>query len=113
MEDIKNFIEKSIKKKFTERTKGYDPNEVDEYFDKLIGKIRDLSDEIKMLNDTNNKLEYEIKKINNDCNELIDKNKALQAQVEEYLKSGYHNEALIYRVNELEEKITKKDKKEG
>ena len=45
-----------------------------------------LSDEIKMLNDNNDKLNYEIKKISNECNELLDKNKQLQSQVEEYLK---------------------------
>ena len=112
MEDIKNFIEKAIKKKFSERTKGYDPNEVDEFLDKLIDKIRSLSDEIKMLNDNNDKLNYEIKKISNECNELLDKNKQLQSQVEEYLKSGYHNDAIMHRVNELEEKIAKSNRKD-
>lgn len=105
MANIQDFINKIVTRKFSQRAKGYDPKEVDETFDELLCKINEISDEnislkkkFDLLSDEFNEL-----KINND--KLKMQNANLEAQVEEFQKSGYHNEAIARRVQEIEKQM--------
>lgn len=105
MMKIDDFIKQAIMKKFPTRAKGYDPEEVDKYFDTLIDKIKELShqnDEVKLKND-----EYmnEINNLKMKNEKILLDNDKLNNQVEELLKSGYHNEAVNRRLKKLEEQI--------
>lgn len=111
MQDTKNFIEKIIIKKFGVRTKGYDPKEVDETFDLLLDKIRDLSFELDNLNKKIDSMNDEINELKINNEQLKNIKISLELQVEEYLKSGFHNEAFNRRLSDIENTLSKKEKK--
>ncbi len=102
-----DYINKYITKKFNTRAKGYDPYEVDVFFDELIKKIKTLETLNDELTTKNNNLDNEILSLTQTINEkdaiIVGKEK----QIEELHKSGFHNEAMMRRIKKLEEDAAK------
>ncbi len=108
--NINDFIQKCITKKFTTRTKGYDPHEVDSLLDTLISAVKEI-------NEKNVNMEKQMDDLNNTITELNKENVNLQSiitaknqQIEELNKSGFHNEAMARRIADLEKKVDKENK---
>ncbi len=105
--DIKDFINKSITKKFSTRAKGYDPDEVDHELDNLILKIKEIAEQNKLF-------QHELENKNKEILELKKEREGLKARInatentiEELTKSGYHNEAIFRRLSKLEDEAAK------
>ena len=97
----KEILEKKFKKSIFS---GYDPFDVDQFFDKIITYLNDLL-EIKV------SLENEIElwkkkycKLIEQKNNLINQNTILKNEIIEYQKEGYGQKHLNRRIDKLEEK---------
>ena len=98
---VKEILEKKFKKSIFS---GYDPFDVDQFFDKTIIYIKDLL-EIKV------SLENEIEswkkkycKLLEQKNNLVNQNTFLKNEINEYQKEGYGQKHLNHRMDKLEEK---------
>ncbi len=102
-----DYINKYITKKFNTRAKGYDPYEVDVFFDELIKKIKALETLNDELITKNNNLDNEILSLTQTINQKEAIITAKDKQIEELHKSGFHNEAMMRRIKNLEDAAAK------
>ena len=98
---VKEILEKKFKKSIFS---GYDPYDVDLFFDKTILYIKDILE-------VNSSLENEIElwrkkyfKMLEQKNNLDNQNKILKNEINEYQKEGYGQKHLNHRIDKLEEK---------
>ncbi len=108
---INDFIQKSITKKFSVRAKGYDPQDVDTYFDTLIFKIKELAEQNAHLQQEVDNLNSQVTELQKEKENLNSVIAAKEKLIEELNKSGFHNEAMARRISELEQKFDKKEEK--
>ncbi len=108
--NINDFIQKSIVKKFSTRAKGYDPHEVDSFFDGLILKIKELGNKNELLEQQIDELNNAVTDLKKEKENLLSIIAGKEQQIEELNKSGFHNEAMARRIADLEKKVDKENK---
>lgn len=105
--DFKEYKEKIIKTKFATRSKGYDPNQVDNSIDDILNKLEELTTLLDSLSKQNKEQLDEIYNLKAEYQNLETTNKRYKIQVEELSKSGYHNEVMMQRIKKLEDEKKK------
>ena len=98
---VKEILEKKFKKSIFS---GYDPFDVDHFFDQIIIYINDL---LKIKGSLENEIESWEKKyyeLLEQKNNLTNQNKILKNEINEYQKEGYGQKHLNRRMDKLEEK---------
>lgn len=99
-------IEKILDKKFKKSMfAGYEPLDVDGFFDTTITYIREImqmNDRLKLLNDQLTKKATDLEQ---KLQSIQLKNSELQSEVEQYLKEGYGQRHLNNKVNNLTKEI--------
>ena len=109
---LDQMLDEILNKKFNKKIHaGYDPEDVDAFFDYVINYLKELNVEAnKLFSKTNNSLD-EIKKLNL---VIYEKNKhieMLQQQIDEYKQNGYDNQRLQQKLQSLEQKIESVNKR--
>lgn len=107
VEDIKNMLDEILEKKFSKNPSvGYDPLEVDIFFD----SIREF---IGMQFFEYSKLLKEIERLNENIQELKKENQGKQQTIEmltneneSYKKDGYQNQRIIKNYSELQKRVS-------
>ena len=78
--------------KFNRTLRGYDPDEVNEFLDKIIGRVETMVQELKKKDDLIASQEKEISKLNG----LVDENKNLKEKLAQYERiEGTLNRAIM------------------
>ena len=98
---LKEILEKKFKKSIFS---GYDPYDVDLFFDKTIAYINDL---LEIKGSLENEIELWRKKyfkLLEQKNILVNQNTILKNEISEYQKEGYGQKHLNKRIDKLEEK---------
>lgn len=98
---LKEILEKKFKKSIFS---GYDPYDVDLFFDKTIAYINDL---LEIKGSLENEIELWKKKyfkLLEQKNILVNQNTILKNEISEYQKEGYGQKHLNNRIDKLEEK---------
>lgn len=104
--DIKDYINKIVNKKFSTRTKGYDPDEVDLLFDDLIEKLEYQYNQKILVEDEMIKLKSEKEILNNQIKKLEMSNEELKSHLDQINKSGYQNHNIMQRINSVENALS-------
>jgi len=98
----KDLTREILEKKFIKKLQaGYDPLDVDEFFDKVINEIGNLVTSLEILESNNNKL---VKDIENFKKELISREKIIETlnnELNDLKKDGYDS----YRTSESIRKL--------
>jgi DivIVA domain-containing protein len=100
-----------LQKKFSKRIhSGYDPEDVDKFFDYIISYLDEvninsnrLHEQLKSLEEDNRKLKEQIEQKNNSIN-------TLNNQVDYYRREGYDHQRLSSEMSHMREKLTELQK---
>ena len=105
-------VEEILNKKFKSKIhSGYDPEDVDLFFDGLITYINNVNEYRKNMDNIVKNYEAKINKLRSDS---IEKDKmivALQSKVDQFIKEGYGNSYIINRIAKIESQFKKNNQK--
>ena len=97
-----------LNKKFKSRIhSGYDPEDVDIFFDEVIEYIKNVDEYRKTLDDSINNHKHKIDQLNLQINEKDKMINTLQTKIDEMNKEGYSNKYMMNRLDKLETQIQK------
>ncbi len=106
--NFEQIIKEILNKKFeTKIHAGYDPDDVDMFFDKVINYVKEVN---KLEQNVSTEISNLNKIIKENEKVLLDKDKVINALREEnnlLKKEGYSNNVLAKKIAEIEEKIDK------
>ena len=104
-------IEEILNKKFKSKIhSGYDPEDVDIFFDDVINYICKVNEYRKSMDNTIQNYENKISRLNSD---IIEKDKmiiTLQSKIDELNKEGYGNKYIMNRIDKLESQFIQNDR---
>ncbi|MGL4948385.1 MAG: DivIVA domain-containing protein [Mycoplasma sp.] len=101
-QNIINFLEAVINKKFTAKHQGYDPNQVDETLDLIVNNVNNLLDDWNKLCDKYEALEQKYQ-ISLEEKQVLKKEKAmLEGKIASYESAGVSSAMMNERITKLE-----------
>ncbi len=106
-ENIKDFINSVIKKKFEKKEKGYSPLEVDQTLDEIFKNFSRYIDDYEKLSKKYYQLEEEHGALITHCEMIEKQNKMFQEEIHRFESSGASMNMLKMKMDELEGKIEK------
>ena len=103
-------MDEILNKKFKSKIhSGYDPEDVDKFFDEIINYIRAVNDYRLSIDNTIDNYERKIEHLSNQIKEKDKMINTLQTKVDELNKEGYSYGHIMKRMDRLEDKIQKND----
>jgi uncharacterized phage infection (PIP) family protein YhgE len=110
--DIEKKISELLNKKFEKSNSiGYDPLDVDKYFDEQIACLSKINDELQFLNKQVNERDEKINELKEQVIQLKNANEVSNKQIELLNKEGYGNRKIQQEHTALHEKIASLEKK--
>ena len=105
-------IEEILNKKFKSKIhSGYDPEDVDLFFDSVITYINSVNEYRKSMDNIIKNYEAKINKLKSDSIEKDKMISALQSKVDQLMKEGYGNSYIINRITKIESQVNKNNQK--
>ncbi len=110
-ENIKEFINSVIKKKFEKKDKGYNPLEVDQTLDEIFKNFSHYIDDYEKLSKKYMQLEEEHGTLITKFEMIEKQNKLFQEEINRYESSGASMNMIKRRVDELADEMKKNQQK--